>query len=59
MKDWLGIYYPSKFATYDQLRQQLKEAWDTIGSDLLDELIRPMHERCEDVTNAEGGHAKW
>lgn len=59
MKDWLAIHYPAKKATYDQLRQQVTEAWAAIGSEVLDELIGTMHQRCQDVINAEGGHTKW
>ena len=60
MKDWLDIHYPSKFATYDQLRQQVKEAWDQVVTpDLLKGLLDTMHQRCQDVIDARGGHTKW
>ena len=59
MKDWLGNYYPERKATYDRLRAQVHEALQAIGEGLLDGLIDTMHERCQDVIDAEGGHTKW
>ena len=59
MKDWLACNYPSKKATYDQLRKQVQEAWDTIGQDLLEELVQSMPQRCQDVIDANGMHTKW
>lgn len=59
MKDWIGLNYPSRKATYDQLRQQVQEAWDAIGQETLQELIGTMHQRCLDVIEANGGHTRW
>ena len=59
MKDWLALNYPSKKATYDQLRQRVQEAWDAIGIDLLDELVATMPLRCQAVIDANGLHTKW
>jgi transposase len=59
MKDWLMWHYPSRIATYDQLRQQVTEAWNTIGEEVLIGLIGTMRQRCQDVINAEGGHTVW
>ena len=60
MKDWIGLHYLSKFASYDQLRQQVNEAWNVVVTpELLQDLISTMHQRCQDVIDAEGGHTKW
>jgi hypothetical protein len=45
--------------SYDMLRKAVKEAWDSISAYQLSELIDTMHQRCQDVINAEGNHTKW
>jgi hypothetical protein len=37
----------------------VKEAWDSITSDQLLDLLKTMSQRYEDVIAAEGGHTKW
>ena len=59
MKDWIARTYPNRYATYDQLRIQVTEAWEAVGEDLLSELIATMPQRCQDVISADGGHTKW
>lgn len=59
LKDYIALNYPTRKASYDELRTQTKEAWDAIGTDLLQELIETMNQRCVDVIAAEGGHTKW
>ncbi len=60
MKDWIGVHYPSKFASYDALRKQVNEAWENVVTpELLQELVDTMHQRCQDVIDANGGHTKW
>jgi hypothetical protein len=59
MKDWIAIHYPERKATYDQLRQQVIEAWNAIGSEVLRDLVQSMRQRCQDVIDANGGHTKW
>ena len=60
MKNWINTHYPNNHKTsYDTLRKQVREAWDAIREDTLEELIDTMQERCQDVIDAEGGHTKW
>ena len=60
MKDWIGVHYPSKFASYDALRKQVNEAWENVVTpELLQELVDTMRQRCQDVIDANGGHTKW
>jgi tryptophanase len=59
MKDWIEQRYGEKKWTYDQLRKAVKEAWDAITIEQLNELLDSMHQRCVDVIAAKGGHTKW
>jgi len=40
MKDYLEIHYPESDCSYDQLRAHVKEAWDSITSDQLLDLLK-------------------
>ena len=42
--------------SYDQLRQAIREALDSITAEQLQELIDSMQQRCQNVINAQGGH---
>jgi transposase len=61
IKDYLQEWYPSEkdSLSYDKLRQAVKEAWDSISSEQLNDLIDIMHQRCIDVIKAKGQHTKW
>ena len=59
MKDYIEVCYPEEDCTYDQLRQAVKEAWDSITAEQLRELIDSMPKRCQAVIDADGGHTKW
>ena len=60
MKDWIGIHYPGKFASYDNLRKQVNEAWEAVVTpELLKGLVETMRQRCQDVIDANGGPTKW
>ncbi len=43
---------------YKILRKVVREAWDSISVKQLNELIDLMHQRCQDVIDAEGKHTK-
>jgi transposase len=58
MKNYLELHHPEPDCSYDQLRAYVKEAWDSIMSDQLLDLLKTMPMRCEDVIAAEGGHTK-
>lgn len=63
MKDYIENCYPDLPAgrqrTYDQLRQIVQEAWDSITDEVLRELIGSMKDRCQAVIDADGGHTKY
>jgi hypothetical protein len=58
MKNYLELHHPEPDCSYNQLRAYVKEAWDSIMSDQLLDLLKTMPMRCEDVIAAEGGHTK-
>jgi transposase len=60
--DWIKDYIQNNFPermTYPQLRQAVREAWDSITVDQLNELIDSMHDRCQAVIDASGMHTPW
>jgi transposase len=59
MKTWLDQTYGDSNFTYDRLREVVKEAWDAITTEYLQDLISTMPQRCEDVIQAQGGHTTW
>ncbi len=62
MKDYIQEQYPQYERggmTYKMLRKVVREAWDSISVEQLNELIDSMHQRCQDVIDAEGKHTKW
>lgn len=63
MKDYIQAVYPDldggKQLSYDQLRIVVREAWDSIPSSYLDELIESMPARCQAVIDAKGGHTRY
>ena len=44
---------------YDQLREALREAWDTITSDKLEDLITGIRTRCKAVIVAEWSYIRF
>jgi ketohexokinase/beta-glucosidase len=63
MKDYIESRYPDqeggKQPTYDELRVIVREAWESISIEFLRELIDSMHDRCQAVIDADGGHTKY
>jgi hypothetical protein len=61
VKDYLQEWYPSEKGSlsYAKLRQAVQEAWDSISSEQLSDLIDTMRQRCIDVLDARGMHTKW
>jgi transposase len=61
MKDWIHWHYTEDQLknSYDKLKQAVYNAWNAIPESLLASIIDTMHERCQDVINADGGHTKW
>lgn len=58
MKDWIEEHYSQEDMSYDQLRRVVKEAWDAVSEDYLEELILTMPDRCRLVIEANGGYIK-
>lgn len=58
MKDWIQDRYGEGRLSYDRLRQAVKEAWEAVCQDQLEELIDSMHDRCQAVIDANGMHWK-
>jgi hypothetical protein len=54
----LELHYPEKIS-YDALRTAVIEAWNTIGEDLLKELIESMPARCAAMIAANGMHTPY
>ena len=50
------LKYPDYHSSYDKLRTAVKEAWDVIGADELQALVREMPARCQAVIDVEGRH---
>ena len=59
MKDYIEECYSEKNSTYNQLRQAVIEAWDSITVEQLRELIESKRERCQAVIDANKEHTKW
>jgi transposase len=45
MKDYIGNHFPEKIS-YDRLREAVKEAWESIGKEVFEDLIKEIGERC-------------
>ena len=57
MKDYIEVKWGvNAKLLYDQLREAVREAWDTITSDELEDLITGMRKCCEAVIEAEGSY---
>ncbi len=60
MKNWIQLHYSDEDKlSYDSLRQAVREAWNAVTPNQLDELINSMHDRCQAVMDAQGGHTKY
>ena len=63
MKDKIEYKYPDlnggKRRSSDQIRAIVKEAWDSVSTQELTNLIESMHDRCQAVIDADGGPTKY
>lgn len=63
MKDNIEYKYPDsnggKRRSSDQIRAIVKEAWDSVCTQELTDLIESMHDRCQAVIDADGGPTKY
>ena len=59
MKDWIDERYGEKKLTYNLLRSAVREAWDAVPDDFLNQLIDDMPKRCKAVIRADGKHTPF
>ena len=60
MKDWIqDHYFNADKLSYDALRKAVREAWDAVTPEQLNELIDEMGARCQAVIEAEGGPTEY
>jgi transposase len=59
MKDYIEAKYPEVHRSYKRLREVVHEAWESVTTERIRELIREMPERCKAVIEAQGGHIKY
>ena len=58
IKDYVADNYPDKLS-YNQLRQAVKDAWESISSEFLGNLIAKMPVRCAAVIDAQGMYTRY
>ena len=56
LKYWVGKRFPK---TDEEVWWYIKEEWERLQVDDFKKYIDQMHERCEAVILANGGHTKW
>jgi len=60
MKDWIQERYGHHDKlSYDVLRKAVREAWDAVTAEQLDELIDSMHARCQAVIDSDGKQTRF
>ena len=59
MKDWISTRWKDRRVSLDEIRRQVLVAWEAIESDILEDLIQTMPQRCQDVIAANGMYTKW
>lgn len=59
IKDYVQEKYPEVHRSYPRLREAVIEAWNSITNKQIRELIETMHDRCQAVIDARGGHTKY
>ena len=62
IKNWIERRYPKvggREYSYDNLRQQVQEAWDAVSPEYLQSLVDSMGVRCQAVIEAEGGYTRF
>jgi len=58
MKDYIEQNFPDKMP-YDQLRVAVKEAWEALPEEWLQELVKEMTVRYQAVIDANGMHTNF
>ena len=62
IKNWIERRYPEvggREYSYDNLRQQVQEAWDTISPKYLQSLVDSIGVRYQAIIEAEGGYTRF
>jgi len=52
-------HYDCGNMTYPRLRQAVKEAWEAITEEHLEELMNSMHDRCQAVIDTKDEHINF
>jgi len=59
IKDYIQERYPQIYRSYKRLREAVIEAWNSITDKQVKDLVKGMHDRCQAVIDADGGHTKY
>jgi hypothetical protein len=65
LKQWINEHYPDLLdmgkseQAYQRLFQAIREAWDAIGQDTINDLIKSMDTRVNAVILAEGWYTRF
>ena len=59
IKDYIQEKYPNIHSSYPRLKEAVIEAWNSISDEQVKDLIKTMHDRCQAVIDALGGHTKY
>lgn len=59
MKNYIDEHFPEHMP-YDELRVAVKEAWERgVSDEFLKDILATIPERCQNVIDSQGMHAKW
>jgi crotonobetainyl-CoA:carnitine CoA-transferase CaiB-like acyl-CoA transferase len=59
MKDWMKDRYDDTLLRWDELREAVEAAWDTLPATYLAEELSKMPARCQAVIDANGMHTRY
>jgi hypothetical protein len=59
MKDWIQERYNDSLYKYDELREAITAAWNTVPKSYLLELLELMPARCRVVIDVNGMHTRY
>lgn len=59
MKEWTCNHYSMDKLTYDNVRETVQKAWETMPEDYIIGLLRSIRKRCEAVIAADGMYTKF
>lgn len=59
VKNYLQDVYGDRKFSYEQLRAAIREAWESVGQEKIDELVDSMGARCQAVIDAHGMYTRF